>query len=102
MVCEMLSSRIAKLLFCPCLLLFASILVLADEDVTSTLIIGGSKIDVTIGAGKLKLSQAELLHCVQSPAGAGAAYYRRYPGPRAQTQVTPVAGTGVRHGQTLG
>ncbi len=69
MVYEMLSCRIAKLLFCPCLLVFASILVFTD-DVTSTLIIGGSKIDVTIEAGKLKLSQAELLHWVQSAAEA--------------------------------
>jgi len=66
--------KAVKLLFCSCLLLFASILVLADEDVTSTLIIGGSKIDVTIEAGKLKLSQAELLRWGQSAAEAGATY----------------------------
>jgi hypothetical protein len=102
MVCEMLSSRIAKLLFCPCLLVFASILVLADDDVTSTLLIGGSKIDVTIEAGKLRLSQAELLHWVQSAAEAVATYYGRYPVPRAQLQIIPVDGSGVRHGQTFG
>src|SRR5258708_28601582 len=96
------SFTMVKLPFCSCLLLFASILVLADEDVTSTLIIGGSKIDVTIEAGKLKLSQAELLHWVQSAAEAVATYYGRYPVPRAQIQVTPVDGTGVRHGQTFG
>ncbi len=73
--------KAVKLLFCSCLLLFASILVLADEDVTSTLIIGGSKIDVTIEAGKLKLSQAELLRWVQSAAEAIATYYGRYPVP---------------------
>src|SRR5229473_2720279 len=101
MVYEMLSCRIAKLLFCPCLLVFASILVFTD-DVTSTLIIGGSKIDVTIEAGKLKLSQAELLHWVQSAAEAVATYYGRYPVPRAQLQIIPVDGSGVRHGQTFG
>lgn len=101
MVYEMLSFRIAKLLFCPCLLVFASILVFTD-DVTSTLIIGSSKIDVTIEAGKLKLSQAELLHWVQSAAEAIATYYGRYPVPRAQLQIIPVDGSGVRHGQTFG
>jgi len=94
--------KAVKLLFCSCLLLFASILVLADEDVTSTLIIGGSKIDVMIEAGKLKLSQAELLHWVQSAAEAVATYYGRYPVPRAQLQIIPVDGNGVRHGQTFG
>jgi hypothetical protein len=102
MVCETLSSRIAKLLVCPCLLLFASILVFADGDVTSTLLIGGSKIDVTIEAGKLRLSQAELLRWVQSAAEAVATYYGRYPVPRAQLQIIPVDGSGVRHGQTFG
>src|SRR5712671_3168832 len=101
MVYEMLACRIAKILFCPCLLVFASILVFTD-DVTSTLIIGGSKIDVTIEAGKLKLSQAELLHWVQSAAEAVATYYGRYPVPRAQLQIIPVDGSGVRHGQTFG
>src|SRR6266852_3769579 len=101
-VCEMLCSRIANLLFCACLLLFASILVFADDDVTSTLIIGGSKIDVTIEAGKLNLSQAELLHWVQSAAEAIATYYGRYPVPRAQLQIIPADGRGVRHGQTFG
>src|SRR6266851_7549294 len=96
------SFTMVKLPFCSCLLLFASILVLADEDVTSTLIIGGSKIDVTIEAGKLSLSQAELLHWVQSAAEAVATYYGRYPVPRAQLQIIPVDGSGVRHGQTFG
>src|SRR5713101_9773634 len=98
----MRSFTIVRLPFCSCLLLFASILVLADDDVTSTLIIGGSKIDVTIEAGKLNLSQAELLHWVQSAAEAVATYYGRYPVPRAQLQIIPVDGSGVRHGQTFG
>src|SRR6266849_1468595 len=75
---------------------------LAAEDVTSTLIIGGSKIDVTIEGGKLRLSQAELLHWVQSAAEAVATYYGRYPVPRAQIHIIPVDGNGVRHGQTFG
>src|SRR6266852_4869448 len=75
---------------------------LAADDVTSTLVIGGSKIDVTIEGGKLRLSQAELLHWVQSAAEAVATYYGRYPVPRAQIHIIPVDGNGVRHGQTFG
>jgi len=46
---------------------------------TSALLIGGSKIDVTIESGNMKLTQAELLHWVQSAAEAVATYYGRYP-----------------------
>ena len=75
--------------------------ILAD-DVTSTLLIGGSKIDVTIEAGAMKLTHAELLHWVQSAAEAVAAYYGRYPVPHIQIRIIPVDGSGVRHGQTFG
>lgn len=69
---------------------------------TSTLLIGGSKIDVTIESGGLKVSQAELLHWVQSAAEAVATYYGRYPVSRVQVHIIPVDGSGVRHGQTFG
>ena len=69
---------------------------------TSTLVIGGSKIDVTIEAGKLTLSQDQLLHWVRSAAEAVATYYGRYPVPRVQIHIIPVDGSGVRHGQTFG
>lgn len=69
---------------------------------TSTLLIGGSKIDVTIESGQLKVSHAELLHWVQSAAEAVATYYGRYPVPRVQLHIIPVDGSGVRHGQTFG
>ena len=72
------------------------------EDVTSTLLIGGAKIDVSIESGPLKVSQAELLHWVQNAAEAVAAYYGRYPVPHVQVRIIPVDGRGVRHGQTFG
>src|SRR6202158_3380643 len=100
MVYEPRSFRFAGLI-CTCFLLFANMVALAD-DVTSTLVIGGSKIDVTIEAGKLTLSQDQLLHWVQSAAEAVATYYGRYPVPRAQIHIIPVDGSGVRHGQTFG
>jgi hypothetical protein len=102
MVYKLRHFRFAGLFISPCLLLFASIASLADESVTSTLVIGGSKIDVTIEAGKLKLSQDDLMHWVRSAAEAVATYYGRYPVPRAQIHIIPVDGSGVRHGQTFG
>src|SRR6266436_7780321 len=101
MVCEMSSLRIARLVFCSCLPLVAGILVLAS-DVTSTLLVGGSKIDVGIESGEMKLTHAELLHWVQSAAEAVATYYGRYPVPRVQLRIIPGDGSGVKHGQTFG
>ena len=71
-------------------------------DMNSTLLIGGSKLDVTIDSGEMKLSQAELLRWVQSAAEAVATYYGRYPVPRVSLRIIPVDGRGVRHGQTWG
>jgi hypothetical protein len=72
------------------------------DNVTSTLLIGGSKIDVTIDAGEIKLTHPELLHWVQSAAEAVAAYYGRYPVPHVQVRIIPVDGSGIGHGQTFG
>jgi len=71
-------------------------------DVTSTLLIGGSKIDVTIESGQMKVSQAELMQWVKSAAEAVATYYGRYPVPHVRIHVIPVDGSGIRHGQTFG
>jgi hypothetical protein len=71
-------------------------------DMTSTLVIGGSRIDVTIEAGKLKVTQAELMHWVQSAAEAIATYYGRYPVPHVAIRIIPIDGNGIRHGQTFG
>ena len=72
------------------------------EDMTSTLIIAGSKIDVTIEAGKLNVSQPDLLRWVQNAAESVATYYARYPVPHVRILIIPASGSGVRHGQTFG
>src|SRR5713226_2770064 len=88
---------------CGCALLFLFIRAPSTEgDMTSALLIGGSKIDVTIESGNMKLTQAELLHWVQSAAEAVATYYGRYPVPHVQIRIIPVDGSGVGHGQTFG
>ena len=87
--------------WCAVLLLFPWFSATAD-DMTSTLIIGGSRIDVTIESGNFKASQTDLLHWVQSASEAIATYYGRYPIPRVAIRIIPFAGSGVRHGQTFG
>ena len=72
------------------------------DDMTSTLIIGGSRIDVTIESGEWKLSQADLIHWVQLAGEAVATYYGRYPVPHLVIRVSPFDGRGVRHGMTWG
>jgi hypothetical protein len=72
------------------------------NDMTSTLIISGSRIDVTIESGDWKLSQTDLIHWVQSAGEAVATYYGRYPVPRVVLRISPFDGNGVRHGMTFG
>jgi hypothetical protein len=72
------------------------------DDMTSTLLIGGSRLDVHIEPGEMKLSQADLLHWVQMAGEAVATYYGRYPVPHVTIRIHPFSGRGVRHGQTWG
>jgi hypothetical protein len=72
------------------------------NDMTSTLVIGGSRIDVTIESGNWKISQADLMHWVQLAGQAVATYYGRYPLPHVTLRIMPFDGDGVRHGQTWG
>ncbi|MFI5056983.1 MAG: hypothetical protein ACHQLQ_02260 [Candidatus Acidiferrales bacterium] len=69
---------------------------------TSTFLIGGARIDVTIDAGKLEVSQMELLRWVKSAAESVTAYYSRFPVPHLVLQIACFDGSGVRHGQTFG
>ena len=69
---------------------------------TSTLLIGGSRIDVTIESGALHVSQVDLMHWVQNAGDAVATYYGRFPVPHLLLRIIPFQGSGVRHGQTWG
>src|SRR5258708_26554961 len=87
---------------CGCALLFLFIRAPSTEgDMTSALLIGGPKIDVTIESGNMKLTQAELLHWVQSAPEAVATYYGRYPVPHGMYRITPHAGYRLRQEQTV-
>ena len=74
-------------------------------DVTSTLMIGGSRIDVTIQSSDTPdapLSQTDVMKWVQFAAESVAAYYTRFPVPHLTLRVVSFDGTGVRHGMTWG
>jgi hypothetical protein len=71
-------------------------------DVTSTLMIGGSRIDVSIETGDAPLSQPDVMKWVQSAAESVAAYYGRFPVPHLTLRIVSFDGTGVRHGTTWG
>jgi hypothetical protein len=73
----------------------------ADE-MTSTIVLGGSRIDVTFDPGKWQLSQQQLLNWVQNAAEAVATYYRHYPRPHVRVRISPSGGHGVHGGQTFG
>ena len=74
-------------------------------DVTSTLMIGGSRVDVTIQSAETPnapLSQPDVMKWVQFAAESVAAYYTRFPVPHLTLRVVSFEGTGVRHGMTWG
>jgi hypothetical protein len=74
-------------------------------DVTSTLMIGGSRIDVTIQSSdtpNAPLSQPDVMKWVQFAAESVAGYYKRFPVPHLTLRVVSFDGNGIRHGMTWG
>ena len=69
---------------------------------TSTLIVSGSHIDITIDGDKKSLNESDVLAWVQTAAESIATYYGRFPVPHLTLRITPFSGHGVRHGQTFG
>ncbi|MHB8502597.1 MAG: hypothetical protein ACYDHE_16855 [Candidatus Acidiferrales bacterium] len=69
---------------------------------TSTLMIGGSRIDVTIDSSEAPLSQAGVMKWVQNAAECVATYYGRFPVAHLTLRVVSFDGSGVRHGMTWG
>jgi hypothetical protein len=71
-------------------------------EMTSTLIVSGSHIDITVDAGKNGVPEADILAWVQAAAESVATYYGRFPVPHLTLRITPFSGHGVRHGMTWG
>jgi hypothetical protein len=87
------------------LLLLGSFPAAKAADVTSTLMIGGSRIDVTIQSSETPnapLSQPDVIKWVQFAAESVATYYTRFPVPHLTLRVVSFDGSGVRHGMTWG
>jgi hypothetical protein len=84
------------------LLLLFSFRATKAADVTSTLMISGSRIDVSIETGEAPLSQPDVMKWVQSAAESVATYYGRFPVPHLTLRIVSFDGNGVRHGTTWG
>jgi hypothetical protein len=74
----------------------------AAKDMTSTLLIQGSRIDVTLESGDLKVSHDQVLQWVKNAGEAVATYYGKYPVAHLTLQISPSSRNGVSHGMTWG
>src|SRR5271154_1593051 len=86
---------------CLAALLFAACAFPADN-VTSTVLIGNSRIDVTIEDGPLHPPKEDAMKWIQWAAESVTGYYGRFPVPHVALRIVPTDGTGVRGGRTFG
>jgi hypothetical protein len=68
---------------------------------TSTILIGNSRIDVVVEGGKLETSKEDLLKWVQWAAESVSTYYGHFPVPHLSLRIVPFDGKGVRGGRTF-
>src|ERR1700723_4525863 len=73
----------------------------ADE-MTSTIVIGNSRIDVNIESGSIQATKEDLMKWVRWAAESVSAYYGRFPVPQLLLKIVPSEGKGVRGGRTFG
>jgi hypothetical protein len=91
---------VSLLLLFPSLALFLPSRATKAADLTSTVMIGNSRIDVTIEERDATLAQTEVMKWVQNAAQSVATYYGRFPVPHFTLRVISFDGSGVRHGTT--
>ncbi len=88
---------------CLCALLFVMLTRHSSADeMTSTYVVGNSRIDVHIDEGTLQVSNQDLMQWVHSAADSVATYFGRYPVPNLRLRIIPTGGNGVRGGTTFG
>jgi hypothetical protein len=75
---------------------------LANDEMTSTLLIGKARIDVRIEASPLQVQEKDMMDWVKLAAESVTAYYGHFPVPQVSLRITPFEGQGVRHGTTFG
>ena len=99
------STRLSRI-FCPALLAVSIIWLAATaypaNEMTSTILIGNSRIDVNIESGSMQASKEDLMKWVRWAAESVSAYYGRFPVPQLLLRIVPSDGRGVRGGRTFG
>jgi hypothetical protein len=71
-------------------------------EMNSTILVGGSRLDIVVEKGRFDISKDGLLDWIRSGAESVATYYGHFPVPRVLIRITPTEGRGVRHGMTFG
>lgn len=75
---------------------------LPQTEMTSTLLVGNSRIDIIFESANARLPKEELLHWVQMAAESVRVYYGRFPVAHVSLRIKEFHGAGVRHGITFG
>jgi hypothetical protein len=100
------SSRLARNFYAAILVVLIVWLAAATafpaDKMTSTIVIGNSRIDVNIESGPMQASKEDLLKWVRWAAESVSAYYGRFPVPQLLLKIVPSDGKGVRGGRTFG
>jgi hypothetical protein len=73
-----------------------------EDELTSTIQVGSSRIDVRIESGEFAVSHAELLDWVHHAANSVTTYYGRFPVPLLRLFISSSHGRGVGGGKTFG
>ena len=94
--------RIAALLLASCAVLLPGCPSSTADEMTSTIVLGSSRIDVAFDSSDWQLSHQQLLVWIQKAAEAVAAYYGHYPLPNVRIRVQSSGGHGVHGGRTWG
>lgn len=89
-----------RFLFVAMCVLFFHVDSAKGADVTSTLMSGSSRIDVTIDTSEAPIAEADVMKWVRNAADSVTAYYGRFPVPHFTLRVLTFDGSGVRHGTT--
>jgi hypothetical protein len=74
----------------------------SGDNVTSTIQIGSSRIDIVEEGGSFAVAQEDLMDWIRRAAQAVVTYYGRYPVAHVMLRVVPFEGRGVRGGKTFG
>jgi hypothetical protein len=97
-----LTTKIAGAALAMLLAVFVGVRTHAADEMTSTILIGNSRIDVVVERGDLRVSKEELMTWVNWAAESVAGYYGRFPVPHLLLRIVPTDGRGVRGGWTFG